>query len=259
MKLLKLGGSVITRKEEQFTVNICNIQRLAKEIANTLPQKIAIIHGGGSYGHPLAKQYEINKGYYYPEQLLGFSKTHQAMVELNKIIINNLLNAKVPAFGISPSSFITTENARITKLDIKIIENLLDSGMIPVLYGDAVLDTKQRFAILSGDQLIVEMALKLKAEKIIFGSDVDGVFTANPKIIPDARLIENFSLKNLHDLIKKGESSNNDVTGGMIGKIIESKEAVKAGIEVMLVNASLPKRVQNALLGKKVKGTMLTL
>jgi isopentenyl phosphate kinase len=181
------------------------------------------------------------------------------MVELNKIIMYDLLNAKVPAFGISPSSFIISENKRITNFNTKIIETLLESGMIPVLYGDAVLDNKQRFAILSGDQLIVEMALRLKADKIIFGSDVDGVYTANPKNVHDARLIENFSLKQLDDLIKIGDPLNTDVTGGMLGKIIESKEAVKAGIEVILVNASEPKRVQRAILGKKVKGTTLTL
>lgn len=40
--------------------------------------------GGGSFGHPMARKYAVKEGYKSPSQSLGFSKTHQAMVALNK-------------------------------------------------------------------------------------------------------------------------------------------------------------------------------
>ena len=57
--VLKLGGSVITEKERNLTPNLNSIDRLAREIAEANVKGLMIVHGGGSYGHPLAKQYNI--------------------------------------------------------------------------------------------------------------------------------------------------------------------------------------------------------
>ena len=81
LTLVKLGGSVITVKEKLLTPNIVAIQRLAKEIAESRVEELMIIHGGGSFGHPLAKQYAIQEGYKDPSQLKGIHKTHQAMLQ----------------------------------------------------------------------------------------------------------------------------------------------------------------------------------
>jgi len=258
MRILKLGGSVITDKDKPFTPNTQNIERLAAEVAASMPTPLVIVHGGGSYGHPEAKQYRISEGYKNPGQLAGFSRTHQAMVQLNKIIVDALLDAGVPAFSLSPSSFIVTEAKRITDLDTAKIRRYLGAGMIPVLYGDAVLDSQQGFAILSGDQLVMRLATSLKADRIVLGSDVDGVYTADPKLVKEARHIPRLSLKELDGMVKIGEALNTDVTGGMLGKVREAAEAVAAGVEVILVNAGEAGRVEAALRGEKVMGTVLT-
>ncbi|HUV34763.1 MAG TPA: isopentenyl phosphate kinase [Candidatus Desulfaltia sp.] len=258
MRILKLGGSVITDKDKPFTPNTQNIERLAAEVAASMPTPLVIVHGGGSYGHPVAKQYKISDGYKNPGQLAGFSRTHQAMVQLNKIIVDALLDAGVPAFSLSPSSFIVTEARRITELDTAKIRRYLGAGMIPVLYGDAVLDTQQGFAILSGDQLVMRLATSLKADRIVLGSDVDGVYTADPKLVKEARLIPRLSLKELDGMVKIGEALNTDVTGGMLGKVREAAETVADGVEVILVNAGEAGRVETALRGEKVMGTVLT-
>jgi isopentenyl phosphate kinase len=189
---------------------------------------------------------------------VGFSRTHQAMVQLNRIIVDALLDKGVPAISLAPSSFIVTEDKRITELDTSVIKRCIGQGMFPVLYGDAVLDTQQGFAILSGDQLVMRLATSLGADRIILGSDVDGVYTADPKLVKDAKLIPSLSLKGLDGAAKIGESLNTDVTGGMIGKVMEAEEAVEAGIEVLFVNAGEAGRVKAALQGEKVMGTVLT-
>jgi isopentenyl phosphate kinase len=257
MKLLKLGGSVVTKKDLNFTPNLEQIRRLAEEIKDTLPQKLIIIHGGGSFGHPVAKDYSINQGYRSPDQLIGFSKTHESMVKLNQIIVNEFHEIGVPVFGVSPSSYIITNDKRIKKLDIRILEGLLNLGTIPILYGDAVLDKKLGFTILSGDQLAVEIAKKLNISTIIFGSDLDGIFTTDPKIDSKAVLLERLSIDQMEVNSKITGSQNTDVTGGMLGKISEASEAVRVGMNVMVVNALEPGRVKKAILGEKVKGTYI--
>jgi isopentenyl phosphate kinase len=257
MLILKLGGSVVTHKEKSFTPHAENIARLAAEIKDADAQPLVVVHGGGSYGHPVATEYRIAEGYMEPRQLTGFSETHQAMVELNGIVVRGLLEAGVPAFAISPSSFIATEGGRITGIDLHVVERLIESGLVPVLYGDAVTDALQGFAILSGDQLAVRLATGLGADRVMLGSDVDGVYTNDPKLDRDAKLIEELSLSSRGGEAKIGDALSTDVTGGMQGKIAEAAEAVEAGIEVLLVNATVDGRVKAALRGENVIGTVL--
>lgn len=257
MEILKLGGSVVTHKDRPRTPNTEAITRLATEVATAGPRRLIMVHGGGSYGHPLAKQYDITSGYKSPRQLAGFSLTHQAMVELNKLIVEAYLDAGVPAVSIAPSSFLTTEDRRITNVDFSVVSRAVESGFVPILYGDAVLDTMLRFTILSGDQLAARLATDLGASRIIFGVDVDGVYTANPKLVKEAQLIEELSLGQMRGMIKVGEALSTDVTGGMFGKIREAGAAVETGVEVQLVNALKPGVVHNALRGEKVACTWL--
>lgn len=257
MQLLKLGGSVITDKAKSFTAKTDDINRLSKEIASTGSELNVLVHGGGSYGHTVAEANKIAEGFKSVEQLPGFSRTHQAMLSLNHIIVECMLDAGVHAFGLSPSSFIITDNGKMIKTDLSIVKSCIELGIVPVLYGDAVLDHLMGFTILSGDQLVVSIAKYLKADRIIMGCDVDGVFTSDPKISGDAELIESLHVNDL-EMVKLGKALNTDVTGGMIGKVREAAEAAKAGIEVVFVNAGVEGRVRSALLGEDVKGTVLT-
>ncbi|MGD0804407.1 MAG: isopentenyl phosphate kinase [Candidatus Bathyarchaeia archaeon] len=257
MEILKLGGSVVTHKDSLRTPNAEAINRLATEVATAGPRKLIIVHGGGSYGHPLAKEYEISTGYKSPRQLAGFSLTHQAMVELNMLIVTAFLEVGVPTISISPSSFIITEDQRMTTVDFSVVSQAVDSGFVPILYGDAVLDSVLRFTILSGDQLAARLAIDLGASKIIFGVDVDGVYTTNPKLVKEAQLIDELSFGQMRSMIKVGEALSTDVTGGMLGKIREAGAAVEAGVDVQLVNALKPGMVHDALRGEKVKCTWL--
>jgi isopentenyl phosphate kinase len=257
MNILKLGGSVVTHKDKPKTPNIEAIRRLSHEVASAGPRKLVVVHGGGSYGHPLAKEYDLSVGYSSPRQLSGFSLTHQAMVELNRLVVEAFLTEGVPAISIAPSSFIITEDQRIAAVDFSVVSRATESAFVPVLYGDTVLDSARRFTILSGDQLTARLAIDLGAKRIIFGVDVDGVYTANPKLAKEARLIEELSLNQMRGMVRIGEALSTDVTGGMLGKIQEASAAVEAGVEVQLVNASKPGIVKDALMGERVRCTWL--
>jgi len=255
---LKLGGSVITRKEKPLTPNRRAINRLANEISKANVSPLAIVHGGGSFGHPVAKTYRINEGFKDASQMLGFSKTHQAMTKLNRIVIDALISHNIPALEVQPSSFIITKSDRITTLDNKVVEKLLETGFVPVLYGDAVLDLDKGFAILSGDQLVSSIATQLAAERIIIGVDVDGLYTSDPKKDKNAKLVRHITLQELKKMrLRIREATVTDVTGGMLGKISELITAVEAGISVLIINASKPNNVYKALKGQEVVGTSI--
>jgi len=78
MLIIKLGGSVITDKTKENTFKKDLMDKLAEKI-KTADKELILIHGAGSFGHILAKKYDLNQGYKNDDQLHGFSLTH-AMV-----------------------------------------------------------------------------------------------------------------------------------------------------------------------------------
>jgi isopentenyl phosphate kinase len=256
--LLKLGGSAITMKQKPFTPNRGVIARLAEEIRRANISPLILVHGGGSFGHPIAKKYRLNEGYKDPSQIIGFSKTHQAMTRLNRLVVDSLIRNNIPAIGLPPCSCLITKSGRIESFEEEGLVKMLGLGLLPVLHGDAVIDWDIGFAILSGDQLISYLAKKLGAEKIILGADVDGLCTADPKVDPSARPISTLTLKRLKNLRQRiGEQEVVDVTGGMPRKIEELIPAVERGISVTIVNAITPDNIYKSLKGEQVVGTII--
>jgi len=256
--VLKLGGSVVTDKEKKLTPNLPAIERLAKEISRANVSSLVLVHGGGSFGHPVAEQYGLAEGYRDSSQVMGFSITHQAMTKLNKLIVDSLINHNIPAVEVQPSSCVVTKAGRIQTMEDRPLRKMLEMGFVPVLYGDTVFDSENGFAVLSGDQLVSSLAMNLDARRIVVGVDVDGLFTGDPKTDSSARLIQHITLEGLKNLEPLIEGSKvTDVTGGMLGKMFELKPAVEHGIPTIIVNATEPNRVYKALKGEKVVGTVI--
>jgi isopentenyl phosphate kinase len=231
---------------------------LAEEIKHAGVSPLILVHGGGSFGHPVARRYHIDEGYKDSSQIIGFAKTHQVMTVLNNLVVDSLINQDIPALVVPPSSFIITKSGRIESFEEGPLIKMLEMGFLPVLYGDAVLDSDIDFTILSGDQLVSSLAMSLRAERIIIGVDVDGLYTADPKTDPSARHIPHLTLTELKRLQHKvGEAKGTDVTGGMPGKMRELIPAVEKGIPVIIVNAAESNNIYKTLKGKEVVGTII--
>jgi isopentenyl phosphate kinase len=256
--VLKLGGSVITDKDKPLTPDLKAIERLADEIFRAKSSSLILVHGGGSFGHPFAERYNIAEGYVDPSQILGFSQTHRAMTRLNSWVMEALISHNIPAVELQPSACAVTKDCRIANMELEPLKKMLKLGFVPVLYGDAVLDSEKGIAILSGDQLVSSLAIKLGAERIIMGVDVDGLYTADPKADSSAQLIDHVTLEELKSLKHQIEGSKaTDVTGGMLGKVQEIKIAIEHDIETVIVNATKPSRIYRALKGENVIGTII--
>ncbi len=256
--VVKLGGSAISEKgRKRATPKKDVMERLAQEIFSTrLP--CVIVHGGGSYGHPLAKRYHLVEGYKSPKQLEGVAETHQSMVALNSIVTDALIKVGCPALAVSPSSCFTTDNSRIDSAFLEPITSALQLGCTPVLYGDMAFDKRLGFTILSGDQIASYLARKLKAKRLVFALELDGVYTKDPSL-KGARLIQRLSLNKLVRLAARAssETNGNDVTGGMRQKLLESIPAVREGITVCFAGVSREGNIRSAIKGNDFKGTLV--
>jgi len=256
--VLKIGGSVITDKNGELAARTEVINRLAEEISKANVKNLIIIHGGGSFGHPVAQKYGIKEGLKEDAQKVGFAETHHVMTMLNGLVMDALVWHNVPAVSVTPSSCTITQNGRIKFFEDTILRMLLQMSFTPVLYGDTTLDEKLGFTVLSGDQIVSHIARKLSACKIVIGVDVDGLYDADPKTAKNAKLYTHLTLRELEDARGKlGKSTAADVTGGMLGKITELIPALEQDIPVTIVNAAKPNHVYKALIGEKVGGTII--
>ena len=249
---------MITDKKKPLTPNLNAIGRLADEISQANISSLILVHGGGSFGHPVAEKYGIAEGYVDSSQVLGFAATHLAMTLLNSWVMEALISRNIPAVEVHPSSCLVTTDGRIRNMELRPLKKMIKMGIVPVLYGDAVLDSTKGFTILSGDQLVSWLAIKLGAERIIMGADVDGLYTADPKTDSSAQLVDHITLEELKSLEYNIEGSKaTDVTGGMLGKMREVILAIEHGIKTVIVNATLSGTIYKSLTEEKVKGTVI--
>ena len=254
--ILKLGGSVVTEKSGKPTFKDQLFDKIAKELSE-LEVKMLLIHGAGSYGHPIAKEYSIHKGYNNPKQLKGVTETKRSMFSLTLMIMDSLIKHNIPVVPFLSSSCMVAKSGRLVDVDLNPFKMLLDIGMVPLCSGDVIADQNTGFTIVSGDQIAVHLAKKLGASKVIFGCDVDGIYDSDPKMNPSAKLIEKLTLDNLRSMSFQGESLTTDVTGGMSGKIKESLDFVSSGGEVIIMNLNKPQNLNKILNDEEVQCTRL--
>jgi isopentenyl phosphate kinase len=252
--ILKIGGSVITDKfSETPKINSEVLERISREISSGYlknKMSLVIVHGAGSYGHMIVKKTGIDKGIVNDDQVKAFAETQMLQNELDVIVTKNLIKEGLSAIPCQVSSFVVMNKGRIVKMDLSAIEGFLSIGLVPVLYGVPAYDEFQKCSILSGDQIAPYLAVKLKAKKIIHGSNVDGVFTSDPNKNPNAKLIPEINSGNISHVREwLTGSTATDVTGGMFGKV---SELLEIGIESQLINAMVKGNIERAMSGENI-------
>lgn len=246
--VVKLGGSIISDKNVPRSFRKDVVKRIGEELKSVWPRPMIVIHGGGSFGHPVANAYGIKDGYKEPSQLKGFVETSIAMKELNNLVVTALNEVGLPVIGMSPSSFAVTRDREVETFNMDAILSAIDIGLVPVMHGDAVFDRKLRFTILSGDAIASLLARKLNAQKLIFLVDVDGVYGYD-RYTNQRYLVEELTEK-VH-LSPRYEPSGIDVTGGMFYKVEEALAAARKGVDVYIVNGLFPERLGDVLKDRK--------
>ena len=230
MIIIKLGGSIITDKSRYKTFRKRITEHIIKELAD-MDETMIVVHGGGSFGHIMAREYELPGGI-TEKRRIGAAIIHNDMVELNQMVTSILIENGISAVSIPPSSYILGN-----RRDYDIFDAYLDAGMTPVSFGDVYLMGGNEFGIYSGDQIMLDLSERLRPERAIFVSDVDGLYDKNPKLHKDARL-----LRSIYD-DATFELSAADVTGGIKRKIETMKKMKEFVPERYMLNGAKPERL----------------
>ena len=257
LTFVKFGGSVITDKTGQEAPDLDTIRRLAGELRDARAAnpglRLILGHGSGSFGHTYARRYGVHRGIAPGADWMGFALTAAAALRLNRIVVDELLAAGVPALALQPSATLRSTNGDLSTWDTAAIGRALGQGLLPVIHGDVAFDDAQGTAIISTEQLLLYLAhtADLRPNRVILVGEV-GVYTADPRADPQAQRIPQIDRDNIAAVLRgAGVSHGADVTGGMRGKVELLWRLVEAqpGLTAQLIGPA-PGLLQRALLGQ---------
>jgi isopentenyl phosphate kinase len=257
---LKLGGSLITVKNQPHTPRLKVMDRLAQEIAQAWSHDpnvhILLGHGSGSFGHVAASKYNTQMGVKSSEEWKGFIEVWHQADELNQLVMQALEKAGLPALALPPSAMIIAQGGKVDKWNLDPLRTALGKGLLPVIYGDVVFDKVLGGTILSTEDLFTHLARHLRPSKLLFAGIQPGVwsdFPDNTNLLPE---ITPASFPQI-EMGLKGSAAT-DVTGGMLDKVRQIMILVNdvPGLRASIFSGELPGYVRRSLLGEEL-GTMI--
>jgi isopentenyl phosphate kinase len=256
--VVKLGGSVLADKSRpEPGVDRQLLRRVADELGSVAVRPLVLVHGAGSYGHPIVQSSGIDHGLGSLESRLSMGETQRRMYLLSAEVARALLDAGLPVMPVQASALAIMCDRELAQMDLSVVHELVGQGMVPLLYGVPAVDSGQGCSILSGDVIAPRVAAELGLPLLVHATNVDGVFDADPASYPDARQIRRIDERNWEQVraLLSG-SSQVDVTGGMAGKIEALLELARTGIITRIVSARIAGRVRAVLSGADV-GTLI--
>jgi isopentenyl phosphate kinase len=260
LQFLKLGGSLITDKTRPHSPRLDLMARLADEIVaarrRDISMQLILGHGSGSFGHVPASQYGTRQGVKSKEEWQGFVEVWREAIALNRLVIESLGEAGLPAVAFPPLASVIARDGRVEKWDLSPIIASLQAGLLPVVFGDVVFDSFRGGTILSTEDLFDYLARRLTPRTLLFAGLEPGVWIDFPAC---TQLIEEITPSNLSGIAAAiGASAATDVTGGMISKVQQSLELVRdiPGLEVRIFSGEISGLLERALLGEPV-GTVI--
>jgi acetylglutamate kinase len=228
--VIKYGGSAQINPELK--------DRFAQDIIllHLVGIKPVIVHGGGKKINNLLDKLEIQS-----EFVDGMRVTTKEIMEVVEMVLSGNINNEITtllnmhgskALGITgkDANFITaTPKANgkyglvgeITNIDNKVVTNILDEKFIPVIAPIASGDEINHPGFnINADLAASKIAASLKAKKVIFLTDIQGVLNK------DKELLSTLTKSQIQEY-----KDDNTIVGGMIPKVDACLEAVEAGVE----------------------------
>ena len=251
--ILKLGGSIITNKRRGRPVLR---ERLVKEIGRELTRclrlkptlRLILLHGGGSFGHPLAFRYRLNDRLLTRDSLTGFGLTVNAIRELGTQVARVCLNLGLPVIPLQTSSLARRRHGRLVFSNLTTFKTILTRQGIPLLGGDVIVTDEGRTSIASADEIAVALARQFPSANLLFATDVAGIFQVYPPGQGGQALVR-ANRRDIQSLINRSKlkAVRRDVTGGMAGKL---RMLLKLrGRRAVIFDGTMPGAFRQALRG----------
>jgi len=239
--VIKIGSSLLVDKNKKIRKKWLSTFAKDIQILKKKNKKVIIVTSGAiALGR---KKMNLNK------KNLKLDKS-QAIASIGQIELMNLFSKTFSKYRLNISQILLTledtEKRRRSLNAKRTFENLFDLDFIPVVNeNDTIATTEIKYG--DNDRLASRVAQITNADTLILFSDVDGLFTKNPKIFKDAQLIEkvdnlNDDLKNVHF-----KGINELGSGGMNTKLEAAKICQLSGCNMIIANGLYKNPIERIL------------
>lgn len=231
MVVIKIGGRALQAH---------TIPKVATELAAlTESTRAVLVHGGGKEVTRLSQQLGIDS--LFEEGLRMTSEPEMDVVDMvlsgkmNKQLVRAFQAHGVAAAGISGSdgalftgtpirnkAGAETRTGVLERVEPDIVRRLLAGGYVPVI-ASTFMSSDGRGLNLNADDAALALAVALRAERLLFLSDVDGVLS-------DGAVIPTLKSSEVEPQIAAGA-----ISGGMVPKIRSSVQAVQNAVETIII------------------------
>lgn len=247
--VVKLGSSMLTRPNQRLNYN--KIYDLAAQVAELADDFEFLIVSSGA----------VSAG----KEVFLFGKEKDFLVRqqmLASIGQSRLLQIYVDAFqakGILVAQTLLTKNDFTSKSSFYSIKNTLEGllrhRVVPIINeNDVVSDADSTFG--DNDQLAAMTAATIEADRLIFLTDSQGFFTADPKQNESAQLIERVEKITPEILAYCQQSLSEHGSGGMYSKVKAAELATEYGIATIMTSGSATEILKPVLIDENFKGTL---
>ena len=251
--IIKIGTSTLTSGTS--VISLPRLVQVVQQIADMQTNGIQVIlvtSGGIAAGREALGFPDFPK----------FVPSKQMLSSIGQPRLMSIYNDLFKLYGKTVSQILLTRsdlsdrrrylNARNT------LEALLSYGVIPIINeNDTVATEEIRFG--DNDNLSALVANLIDADLLILLTDQDGIYSSDPRVDPDAKLIPSVSTPDIPEILwnAAGGSKSDLGTGGMVTKLEAADLARRSGTAVVVANGDSPDILQRIVNDEKV-GTFFT-
>lgn len=247
--VIKVGSSTLTH--DTGAINLNRLDKLAQIISDLLNQKkevVLVTSGAIAVGVSKLKLNERPKS----------TQEKQAAAAVGQSELMHLYSKFFSEYGhIVAQILLTKDVVEEDKKRFNVIntfESLIKKGILPIVNeNDTVATDEIEFG--DNDSLSALVATLINADLLILLSDIEGLYEADPKTHPEAKLISVVDKIDESILSKASGAGTSRGTGGMTTKLKAAVIATNAHINMIIALGSQPEIITDILQGKDI-GTL---
>jgi acetylglutamate/LysW-gamma-L-alpha-aminoadipate kinase len=263
--VVKVGGSILEEVPPEIVSDIKNVLS---------EHQLVLVHGGGKGVTEVASKLGKEQQFVFSPTGFRSRYTDKETMEIftmvmagriNKKLVSALQKHEIPVVGLSGLDgyllraerkkrlIIVNEQGRkqvidggytgkVNQVNASLLKLLLDNGYVPLVSPVAVSEEFEPLNV-DADRTAANIAGALKADKLVLLTDVEGLML-------DGKLVSNMSAEDVESKLKK-------IGGGMITKVYAAQEALKNGVDEVVICSGIKKAPISSAL-KHEGGTVIT-
>ena len=246
--VVKIGTSILRGNNEKSTDQV--IESLCKSFTDfILKGNKVILVTSGAVGLG-CKKLNLNTR---PKEL----STLQAVAAVGQVNLMTLYDKTMKKLGHNIAQILVTKtdfNSRESFNNAsKTLKKLIDLNVVPIVNeNDSVANEELKYG--DNDTLSALVALAINANKLILLTDIENLYSKDPRNNKDAHPIKELNINELK-IIKDNNNKNYNNewgTGGIATKLTAAEIATKGGVEVQLADGRNEKNLINIFNNKKI-------